>query len=223
MEAQQFLQTAPQPTRYARGWHCLGHASDYKDGKPHRLDIFGTRLVAFAGEDGRIRILDAWCPHMGADLALGEVKGNAIVCRFHCWHWNGDGACEHVPCAKRIPPKARTRAWTVCEQNHLLFIWHDPEGAPPPPAVAVPRISACFTGEWTGWTIRKMVIGTHCRELVVTWRMSPISGRCTARQPSISATRSTATSATRCSAARRASCLAGVWLRTARTSGPPTT
>ena len=93
MEAQQFLQTAPQPTRYARGWHCLGQASDYKDGKPHRLDIFGTRLVAFTGEDGGIRILDAWCPHMGADLALGEVKGNAIVCRFHGWHWNGDGAC----------------------------------------------------------------------------------------------------------------------------------
>ncbi|MGT2433658.1 Rieske 2Fe-2S domain-containing protein [Cupriavidus basilensis] len=166
MASQQILHTTPPASRYARGWHCLGPASDYKDGKPHRLEIFGTRLVAFTGEDERIRILDAWCPHMGADLALGEVKGNAIVCRFHGWHWGGDGACEHVPCAKRIPPKARTRAWISCEQNQLLFIWHDPEGAPPLPEVEIPRIEACFADEWTKWTIRKMVIGNNCRELV---------------------------------------------------------
>lgn len=30
--------------RYARGWHCLGMADDYRDGKLHTLNIFGTRL-----------------------------------------------------------------------------------------------------------------------------------------------------------------------------------
>ena len=25
------------PTRYARGWHCLGLARDFADGKPHRV------------------------------------------------------------------------------------------------------------------------------------------------------------------------------------------
>ena len=34
--------------RYARGWHCLGLAAQYRDGKAHRLDVFGTRLVALA-------------------------------------------------------------------------------------------------------------------------------------------------------------------------------
>ena len=152
--------------RYARGWHCLGLASGYKDGEPHSLSIFGTRLVAFAGEDGQIHVLDAWCPHMGADLALGEVRGNSIVCRFHAWSWGADGVCNDIPCAKRIPPKARTRAWQTCEQNDLLFIWNDPEGLPPPPEVAIPRINACFSGEWTEWAVRKMVIHNHCRELV---------------------------------------------------------
>lgn len=77
------IEAAPPPARYARGWHCLGMASDYKDGKPHGLNIFGTRLVVFQGEDGKVSVLDAWCPHMGADLALGEVQGDSIVCRFH--------------------------------------------------------------------------------------------------------------------------------------------
>ncbi|MDN0073895.1 Rieske 2Fe-2S domain-containing protein [Crenobacter sp. SG2303] len=152
--------------RYARGWHCLGLAAGYRDGKPHSLNVFGTRLVAFAGEDQQVHILDAWCPHMGADLGLGEIRGNSVVCRFHGWSWGADGSCNDIPCAKRIPPKAKTKAWLTCEQNQLLFVWHDPEGAPPPADVSIPRINACFSDEWTGWTIRSMVIHNNCRELV---------------------------------------------------------
>src|SRR3569623_259450 len=91
-------------TRFARGWHCLGLADDYRDGKPHRLDLFGTRLVAFSSEDGRINILDAWCPHMGADLSLGLVSGNSLICPFHASSWGADGVCDHIPYARRIPP-----------------------------------------------------------------------------------------------------------------------
>ncbi|QBQ99488.1 Rieske 2Fe-2S domain-containing protein [Paraburkholderia pallida] len=157
--------TAP-PERYARGWHCLGLASEYKDGKPHGLDIFGQRLVAFAGDDGHIRILDGWCPHMGADLASGTVQGNSVVCPFHHWSWGGDGACNSIPYCKRVPAKARVNTWHSCEQNNLLFVWNDPEGAPPAPEVAIPRIRACFSDEWMPWAVRKMTIQTHCRELV---------------------------------------------------------
>src|SRR5271170_5630059 len=65
------IEAAPSPTRYARGWHSLGLAADYRDGKPHPVSAFGTRLVVFMGEDGKLCILNAYCPHMGADLNLG--------------------------------------------------------------------------------------------------------------------------------------------------------
>lgn len=155
------------PDRYARGWHCLGPAAEFKDHKPHTLNIFGTKLVAYQGElDGQIHILDAYCPHMGADLSIGEVKGDAIQCPFHHWQWNGDGKCTEIPYCKRIPPKARTRAWVSCEENKLLFIYNDPEGNPPPPEVAIPRIDACFNGEWTDWVTNRWLFNTNCRELV---------------------------------------------------------
>src|SRR3569623_3048069 len=109
------------PERYARGWHCLGLAQDYKDGKPLRLEIFGTRLVAFQGADGVLRVIDAWCPHMGADLSLGCVQGNAVACHFLGWEFGGDGVCHHIPYARRIPPKARVKSWLTLEQNKLLF------------------------------------------------------------------------------------------------------
>lgn len=159
------IEAQPLPTRYARGWHCLGLASDYQDGKPHSLDIFGTRLVAFQGEDGKLRILDAWCPHMGADLALGEVRGNSVVCRFHNWSFGGDGACNHIPYSKRVPPKARVRPWHTCEENKLLFVWNDPEGRPPS-GIDIPRLEQVFSPEWSDWSISKWIIENNCRELV---------------------------------------------------------
>ncbi|MDL2354062.1 MAG: Rieske 2Fe-2S domain-containing protein [Pseudomonadota bacterium] len=160
------IEAAQLPTRYARGWHCLGLAQDYKDGQPHTLNLFGTRLVAFQGESGALHILDGYCPHMGADLSGGTVKGDTIACPFHDWRWGGDGVCKEIPYCKRVPPKARIGSWPCVEQNHLLFVWNDPEGNPPPDEVAIPRIDAAFEDEWTDWAIDQMVIKINCRELI---------------------------------------------------------
>ena len=48
--------------RYARGWHCLGEAAQYRNGALHTLNVFGSRLLAFANEQGEISVLDANCP-----------------------------------------------------------------------------------------------------------------------------------------------------------------
>ena len=44
-------------------------------------------------------MLDAYCPHMGANLgAGGQVKGDCIECPFHGWQFRGeDGQCVHIP------------------------------------------------------------------------------------------------------------------------------
>lgn len=55
-------------------------------------------------------VLDAYCPHMGADLSKGCVRSNSIVCPFHAWVWGRDGQCEDIPYAKRIPAKAKIKA-----------------------------------------------------------------------------------------------------------------
>lgn len=154
------------PQRYARGWHCLGLADQYRDGKAHRLDAFGTRLVAFADENGQLHILDGYCPHMGADLSEGCVQGNALRCPFHDWRWRADGVCDDIPYAKRIPPRAKIKSWPVLEENRLLFVWNDPEGNPPIEEQRIPRVDACFDGEWAEWAVAELKIETNCRELI---------------------------------------------------------
>jgi 3-ketosteroid 9alpha-monooxygenase subunit A len=160
------IEARPIENRYARGWHCLGVAADYHDGKPHTVDIFGTRLVAYQGEDGQVHVLNAYCPHMGGDLSHGKVQGNAIVCPFHNWRYGIDGKCIAIPYSKHIPPKARVRAWPTCEENKLLFVWNDPEGTSPSEELAIPRLEACFSDEWSEWVMEKWTINTNCRELI---------------------------------------------------------
>ncbi len=91
-------------------------------GEVKPLKYLGRDLVAFRGEDGRARVLDAFCAHLGAHLGVGgTVVGNAVRCPFHAWCWDGDGNCVEVPYAKKIPAEgadavvARPRA----QRHHL--------------------------------------------------------------------------------------------------------
>jgi len=153
--------------RFARGWHCLGLAGAFRDRGPHAVQAFGTKLVVFADSGGQLHVLDAYCRHMGGDLTRGTVKGDAIACPFHDWRWSGDGRCRQIPYARRVPPAARTRSWLTLERNGHLFVWHDPQGNPPPEEVAIPKIEAVDSAEWTSWTWDSVLVqNANCREVI---------------------------------------------------------
>ncbi|WP_238420301.1 Rieske 2Fe-2S domain-containing protein [Gordonia sp. 'Campus'] len=162
------IDTGADFERFARGWHCLGLADSFRDGRPHPVDAFGTRLVVFEDGSGAIRVLDAYCRHMGADLGMGSVRDGLLACPFHGWRWDGaTGRCAEVPYAKRRPKLARTRRWLTAEVNGQLLVWHDVENQPPDPAWLPPAIAGFDEGEWSGWAWRSELIeGSHCREIV---------------------------------------------------------
>ncbi|MFI2229273.1 Rieske 2Fe-2S domain-containing protein [Nocardia testacea] len=161
------IDTGAPPARYARGWHCLGLTRDFADGRPHQIAAFGTELVVFRGEDGKINVLNAFCPHMGGNLAHGTVKGNDIACPFHDWRWRGDGKCAAIPYARRVPPLARTKAWPTMEVSGQLFVWNDPQGSKPPAELAIPAIPTYGDPGWTDWVWNSIEVeGSHCREIV---------------------------------------------------------
>lgn len=167
LDAVREIQTGSMPARYARGWHCLGLESSFQDGLPHPVEAFGTKLVVFEDSGHVLRVLDAYCRHMGGDLSRGSVKEGAIACPFHDWRWRGDGRCGLVPYSRRTPKIARTRAWITGQRNGFLYIWHDPEGNPPPDEVAIPRIDEAYSDDWTDWSVKQWRIDdSHSREIV---------------------------------------------------------
>jgi 3-ketosteroid 9alpha-monooxygenase subunit A len=155
------------PQRYARGWHCLGLAETFKDGQPHRIEAFGTKLVVWQDSKGELNVLDGYCRHMGGDLTQGTVKGDEIACPFHDWRWGGDGKCKQIPYARRVPLRAGTRSWHALERNKQLFVWHDPEGNGPIESQMIPEIPEAFSDDWTDWTWETLDIpNANCREII---------------------------------------------------------
>jgi 3-ketosteroid 9alpha-monooxygenase subunit A len=154
-----------QPTTYPRGWFVAAFSSEIPSQGVKSLRFFGEKLVAFRGEDGVVHILDAYCAHMGADLAAGGVVvGNSIRCPFHAWRYCGTGECVEIPYAKKIPPKARQRAWAVRELNGVVLLWHDERDASPD--FEIPAIPEFGSPNWTPWNTGHYAIRTHPREIV---------------------------------------------------------
>lgn len=150
--------------RFARGWHMVGQSGEFERGQARSFDYFGTKIAVYRGEDEQVHALDAYCPHMGADLADGCVEGNALRCPFHAWRWTAEGVCDDIPYADIIPKKAKTRVWPVSEANGLVFVWHCPENSEP--TYQIPVLHEFGDAGWTDWIIERSDIHTHERELV---------------------------------------------------------
>lgn len=150
---------------YPRGWFAVCFSDELAVGQSLSLRYFGQDLVAFRGQDGQASVLEAYCAHMGAHLgAGGKVEGCAIRCPFHGWRYDGSGACVEIPYAKKIPPKARQKAWPVREVNGVVLLHHDAGGAPP--EWDVPVIPEYGSAEWLPWSTSNYRIKTHPREIV---------------------------------------------------------
>lgn len=46
-------------------------------------EFLDGRVVVWRGSDGVARVNSAYCGHMGADLALGDVEGCVLRCELH--------------------------------------------------------------------------------------------------------------------------------------------
>lgn len=59
-------------------------------------------MAVFRGQTGKAYVVDAYCPHLGANLAVGgQVLGDCIECPFHGWKFQGsDGKCVQIPYAQ---------------------------------------------------------------------------------------------------------------------------
>ncbi len=167
MSDTRMLDRGEAPERFARGWHCLGRAADFADGKPHGVEAFGGKLVVWSDTKGDIKVIDGFCRHMGGDLTMGSVKGDEIACPFHDWRWGGDGKCKSIPYARRVPLRARTQTYPAVIRNGLLMVWHDVEGSAADMDVLPPELDDIMTGTYTDWTWNVLDVPTaHCREIV---------------------------------------------------------
>ena len=100
------------------------------DGPPVRLKLLGEDLVAFRDTNGRIGILDAYCPHRLAHLYFGRNEECGIRCVYHGWKFDVDGKCVDQPSE---PPetnfahKVRTTSYPARAQGGVVWVYMGPK------------------------------------------------------------------------------------------------
>ena len=146
------------------GWFQVAYSDELAPGAVLPIDYFGQSLVLFRTATGEAKVLDAFCPHLGAHLGNGgTVKGDCIRCPFHAWEFDGAGQCVTIPYAHKIPPKAKLRAWPVHEVAGLVMVWHHADGAPP--AWELPAVPEYGNPEWTDYERRRWKVRTRNQEM----------------------------------------------------------
>jgi phenylpropionate dioxygenase-like ring-hydroxylating dioxygenase large terminal subunit len=77
-------------------WYAVGR-SDAIGKRPLLVKLFATDIVIFRDDRGKLAALDNKCPHRGASLSLGEVRGDCLRCSYHAWVFDGQGVCKDIP------------------------------------------------------------------------------------------------------------------------------
>ena len=108
------------------------------DCPPVRVQLLGERLVAFRDTQGRIGLLDEFCPHRRASLWLGRNEESGLRCVYHGWKFDVAGTCveqmnEPEDCS--FAHKIRTTAYATLEMGGVIWAYMGPrEKMPPPPS-----------------------------------------------------------------------------------------
>jgi len=114
--------TFNNPERFIEGWYWVIPSRNLRVGEVKPITILGRELVIYRGEDRRVVILDAYCPHMGAHLAEGKVEGNELRCFFHHWKFDAEGICVNIPCLDE-PLPTKLKAWPTAEKYETIWVW----------------------------------------------------------------------------------------------------
>eukprot|EP00002_Diphylleia_rotans_P011308 TRINITY_DN2233_c0_g1_i1.p1 TRINITY_DN2233_c0_g1~~TRINITY_DN2233_c0_g1_i1.p1 ORF type:complete len:733 (+),score=136.83 TRINITY_DN2233_c0_g1_i1:50-2248(+) len=129
------------PPPFPNGWYKIAYSNEVPQGEVKPVYAVGHHLAVFRGKDGRAGVLDAFCPHLGANIAVGgKVVDNSVECPFHGWSFDRTGACTKIPYTDApIPSIAKTKSWPVCEQYGIILAYFDADNRMPtwePPALA---------------------------------------------------------------------------------------
>jgi len=115
-----------------QGWYVVATSGELKPGRMLSRHYFDREIVVYRTLEGEVRVIDAFCPHLGAHLGVvGCVEGETIRCGFHSFRYDLEGHCVETSYDGPPPPNARLSFWTAREQNGLVLVWYDQSGEAP--------------------------------------------------------------------------------------------
>lgn len=120
-----------------RYWLPMLLSSDLEpDGDPTRVRLLGEDLVAFRDSDGRIGLIDEYCPHRLASMSLARNEEGALECLYHGWRIDCTGRILDMPVEPEdstFKDRIRAVAYATCEAGGIVWAYMGPADSTPPP------------------------------------------------------------------------------------------
>ncbi len=135
---------APMGQLMRRHWTpvCLIEEVSEPDGTPIKAQMFGEDLVVFRDTEGRVGVMDEYCPHRRASLVFGRNENCGLRCLYHGWKMDVQGnVLEMVsePAASGMAKKVKHQAYPTKEWGGFVWTYMGPSETMPefiPPAWA---------------------------------------------------------------------------------------
>ncbi len=117
-------------------WYVAGFSSELNE-KPIARTFLNQCIVLFRTGEGQVAALEDRCCHRSLPLSCGTIEDAGVRCGYHGLLYAPNGSCIEIPGQARIPAKAKVRAYSVVEQNQIVWLWMPreasgvPTSAPP--------------------------------------------------------------------------------------------
>ena len=113
---------------------CSAHQVAEPDGAPLRTQLLGEYLVVFRDTDGKIGVLDEFCVHRRASLALGRNEEGGLRCLLHGWKFCTDGRITETPnhASPNVREKIRQPAYPAIEAGGMVWTYIGDADKQPP-------------------------------------------------------------------------------------------
>ena len=105
------------------------------DGAPVRVRLLGEDLVAFRDSDGKIGMLDAYCPHRRAPMFFGRNEDCGLRCVYHGWKFDRHGDCADMPSEPAGTPlqaRVKIKAYPAVEKAGVIWVYMGQKEKTPP-------------------------------------------------------------------------------------------
>lgn len=129
---------------FSQSWFPICLADEVPPGDAKSFSFLDGRVVVFRERGGRAQVLSAYCPHLGADLGVGEVVDGALRCAFHHWCFDARGHCLSTGVGDPPPKAAELFAYPTEEKYGIVWafngedpLWTLPDFPYPSEALAI--------------------------------------------------------------------------------------
>jgi len=104
-------------------WYPVALSAEVQD-RPVPATVLDEPIVLWRA-DGALAAFQDLCIHRGTRLSLGWIDHGQLVCGYHGWSYDRNGACTRIPSLppeRGIPAKARVPRYRCVERYGLVFV-----------------------------------------------------------------------------------------------------